>query len=483
MKKKMMEFALKNLEKEKVFSVSVICLLSVITYLPYFKNTFGIDTSTMINNQRQMLDGYLSQGRFGIVWLFELFINHYDNSIVPWLVVPSLAILGSYLYFILKKYGKNVSNFTALIISIFFVNNPIVYSQLYFKMQAIHIVIGLLFVLLGTHLSLTQTKNFVKISIATILFAYSMLIYQVFAFFIFSMLLFSLLVFQEKREVILKSMLTSLLLSTFLYVIIYVIASNNYEYSQYGSETYMMWNKYNMLELSQKLGIIIIGLFALVYLMLVVLTILRFKQKKRLNLLLFVLLIGSLFTFNILFGNIKPVPRVYFGTFSVVSSGVLYFISKRGKLLQYLSVIMVMVSILFTFSLSHKANVSYQNDKVLVDKLVKFAKENDLSKKEFDKKNIVFIGNLSLKKQSYFSKFQNIFITGATRTSFFQFDPPETSVRPYDFMKTQGYEVLVPDEKIRKIVGKEFYALPNYPSERAIIGDSRKNAIIVKLSE
>lgn len=61
----------KEMSKTKIKQTSVsvigIAVTTLATYLPYFKNTYGIDTSTMILSQKQMLDGYLSQGRFGIV--------------------------------------------------------------------------------------------------------------------------------------------------------------------------------------------------------------------------------------------------------------------------------------------------------------------------------------------------------------------------------------------------------------------------------
>lgn len=169
--------------KQTSISLIGIVITTLATYLPYFKNTYGIDTSTMILSQKQMLDGCLSQGRFGIVLLFNLFIRNYNNQIVPFIVVPLLILAGIYLYFILKQFDKSSSNFALILFTIVFINNPVVYSQLYFKMQAIHIVIGLFCVLIGTHLCLSENKNIVKIICGAVLFGFSLLIYQVFAFF------------------------------------------------------------------------------------------------------------------------------------------------------------------------------------------------------------------------------------------------------------------------------------------------------------
>ena len=88
----------KNLFKRKIFPLLIITCAITLTYFPYFKNTFGIDTSTMIKSQGQMLSGYLSQGRFGMVWIFELLIHRYNNQIVPFIIIPLLVGAGIYLY-------------------------------------------------------------------------------------------------------------------------------------------------------------------------------------------------------------------------------------------------------------------------------------------------------------------------------------------------------------------------------------------------
>ncbi len=62
-----------NRNMRKKYPIFVIILSTIVTYLPYFKNTFGIDTSTMIMDQRQMLEGYLSQG-LSMVWFISFLL-------------------------------------------------------------------------------------------------------------------------------------------------------------------------------------------------------------------------------------------------------------------------------------------------------------------------------------------------------------------------------------------------------------------------
>lgn len=137
-------------------------------------------------------------------------------------------------------------------------------------------------------------------------------------------------------------------------------------------------------------------------------------------------------------------------------------------------------SIFFTFSLSHKANLSYENDQMLSDKVVKYVQEQGILESET---NLVFIGNLQRGNQGVINKFQDIFITGATRVSFFQFDPPLTSLRPYDFMEIKHYHFKIPDQKLRANLSLKYEDLPNYPSEKSIFWDKDENALLVKLSD
>lgn len=460
----------------------IIFIATILTYFPYFKNSFGIDTSTMIMNQNQMLEGYLTQGRFGIVLFFNLFVHHYDNQMVPFIVVPLLAFSGIYLYFVLKQYDKKSSNLSALLFSMVFVNNPVVYAQLYFKGQALYIVIGLLFVIIGTHLSLSRAKVFVKIVGGSVLFGFSLLIYQVFAFFIFSMILLCLLLFEAKRKVILQSMVPSLLIGSIFYLSAYMIASSVIQYSAYGNETYMMWNKLNTIGGMQRLGVLAIGLFAIAYTALLILTLVRYKSGKNIDGLLLMLLLGSILTFNMAFGNVKPTPRVYFGTFSLVFGGLLYLLAQKGGKLKVLSALLVLISMVFTFSLSYKANRSYENDLTLTQNVVDFAKANQVTQGKEKETNLVFIGNLQIGNQGFINKFQDLFITGATRTSFFQFDPNLTSVRPYDFMKTQGYNFQIPNLSLRTMINEKYKNLPDYSDKQSMILDKPSNTIVVKLS-
>lgn len=470
----------KQLEKSKIIPFFAIALAIIVTYLPYFKNSFGIDTSTMIMNQRQMLDGYLSQGRFGMVWIFEFFIHHYNNQIVPFAVIPLLIVAGIYIYFIVKKYDEEASSFRVSLFAIAFICNPVVYAQLYFKMQAIQIVVGLFCVLLGTHLSLSETKFSLKLIGTSLLFAFSLLIYQVFAFFIFSMILFSLCFFKKERKEVLQIMMPAWLVGGLVYFISYFLAATVIHYSAYGNETYMMWNKLAELSTLQKVGTLFIGLCGLFYLALLFMTVKRFRAKKQIEISLFVLLLGSILSFNMAFGNLRPAPRVYFGTFSLVFSGTLYLLAKKEIGLKVFSLSIMFLSMIFTFSLSQKANFSYKNDQILTQNIVRFVQNNKISE---EKTNLVFIGNLQIGNQGLSRKIQDIFITGATRTSFFQFDPALTSVRPYDFMRIEGYNFRIPNQELRFDITEKYKYLPNYPNQASMLWDKGDETLVVKLSD
>lgn len=96
--------------------------------------------------------------------------------------------------------------------------------------------------------------------------------------------------------------------------------------------------------------------------------------------------------------------------------------------------------------------------------------------------NLVFNGNLQTGNQGMINKFQDIFITGATRVSFFQFDPPLTFLRPYDFMEIKGYHFKIHTPKLRANLSLKYEHLPNYPSEKSMFWDKGENALLVKLS-
>lgn len=93
----------------------------------------------------------------------------------------------------------------------------------------------------------------------------------------------------------------------------------------------MMWTQLGTVGGLQKVGAVVIAMLAIAYAALVILTILRYRAGAKIDGLLLVLLLGSILTFNMAFGNIKAAPRVYFGTFSVVFAGIVYSFAKKGK--------------------------------------------------------------------------------------------------------------------------------------------------------
>ncbi|QDK70530.1 hypothetical protein [Lactococcus protaetiae] len=84
--------------------------------------------------------------------------------------------------------------------------------------------------------------------------------------------------------------------------------------------------------------------------------------------------------------------------------------------------------------------------------------------------------------RTYFDKFQDIFITGATRSSFFQFDDPLTSDRPYNFMTLQGHAYPVPEQALRTSLVSKYAALPDYPNPESVKFDSNSQILVFKLS-
>ncbi|XOW20255.1 hypothetical protein QK908_09215 [Lactococcus cremoris] len=55
----------KNLFKRKIFPLLIITCAITLTYFPYFKNTFGIDTSTM-KKVKDRFKWLFVAGRFGM---------------------------------------------------------------------------------------------------------------------------------------------------------------------------------------------------------------------------------------------------------------------------------------------------------------------------------------------------------------------------------------------------------------------------------
>lgn len=138
--RKKLEFLCLMLNKKFIISGCLpIMVATIVTYFGYFINTYHLDTSIQIasNGMNSM---YMSQGRYVVVLLNKILYGNYslyDNQIIPFITIFILILCGSYLYFLLSNYSDISSYIVKLCISIFFVNNPIIYSQLFFKLQAV----------------------------------------------------------------------------------------------------------------------------------------------------------------------------------------------------------------------------------------------------------------------------------------------------------------------------------------------------------
>ncbi|USJ21604.1 glucosyltransferase domain-containing protein [Lactococcus formosensis] len=462
-----------------------IVVATIITYFGYFINTYHLDTSIQIasNGMNSM---YMSQGRYVVVLLNKILYGNYslyDNQIVPFITIFILILCGSYLYFLLSNYSDVSSYIVKLCISIFFINNPIIYSQLFFKLQAVQVVLALLILLITQHILLSNMRCSFKIILNILLLIISLLTYQTFAFVYISFVFFWSLINSKLPKNFLIISVVSLSITGILTLTIIQFVSWHYNLTTATSSE--LYNGWSNLFSGQMTGIYKIKciVFSILYIISLLSGILlRYKKIINKNTFFLLLLIISLFSFTIVFLDWAAPARVYFASFSIVFSGILFYIYKINNKTLILIIAFTLTNVLLTINTINIINYSGFNDIKIAQNINNEITEVSSGENISDYK-IMLIGNTKSGLNKYESLLARV-ATGNTTASDFSI-----TVSP-NFWAISHLLILnskigttynyTNDDIQREILSLNLHEI--YPSKESIKLDKLNKIIVVRLS-
>ena len=172
--------------KEYKGCVKAIILLMFLLHWPKFNaSIIGIDTESIIWDEKGLYKGWLITGRQGLVMLKYLFgnasFNPWFSAMLTMLTFP-LAVIGFYLLWD-KAGGRKNSIVVWLVGSLLWISHPVVTEQLYFSLQSFEISLGILLTAAALYLTFVWTENLHRLwsfllSVCLLLLTFS--IYQAF---------------------------------------------------------------------------------------------------------------------------------------------------------------------------------------------------------------------------------------------------------------------------------------------------------------
>ena len=121
----------------------------------------GIDTESLIWDERGLYQGWLNTGRQGLVLLKYLFgnvsFNPWFSAVMTLLIFP-LAVLG---FFSLwnKVRGQHSSILVCFVGGLLWISHPVVTEQLYFSLQSFEMSLGILLTAAALYLTFVWTEN------------------------------------------------------------------------------------------------------------------------------------------------------------------------------------------------------------------------------------------------------------------------------------------------------------------------------------
>ena len=464
---------------KKYIAIIISCIIA--SYLPYFRNTFGIDTEYMILDSERQINSWLTIHRYGLVALSHLF-SPYNNLIVPFVVVALLCLSGILFFYILEKKEPHKQSLHRLIFVIIFICNPFMYAQFYFKLQAIPVALCFFLIMVACFLFEKSFKF--SVLIASLIFALSFSVYQTFLFFTISLMLFFICIGKGNRKVVFFQWFISIGIGGVLYLLglFYFSAPTLTLGNGYGTH-FINWGSGDLISQTISGGMfgIVLGVSYLLLIIAIFVVAILSIRKKDTETFLLVLFGASFLIAPLLFGNLLLPSRMIFATFSIVFGGLVYIIASRFPKYKFVYIAIAVLLMAMTSLQIVRANMSYESDKRLVAEIVLSLNEAGVSEQDFPDYYLYFIGNYRENDRSLMERALNILLIGNTQLSFFQFDHYSITGRPYRFLATQGYHFGVPSSEGRSAVNSTFYFLPNFPEEDSIFIDG--NMIVIKLSD
>jgi len=426
----------------------VLAVVTAAVYLPYFKDTFGLDTVNQLAGNR--MDGvWEGQGRAGLAFAGRLVFPRYTmaaNLLAPFLAMAVLVAAGVLLYSLVVKHVPGITTTAALVAVLTFINNPVTYSQLYFKLQAVQLAVGLLLVIaVGVCWLNASWKPVRVVLLSSVVLGGAFFIYQTLAFFAVSLALFWMVFVESRRKSLIAVSAASIALGTVLYELVNTIYTRSRGLRASSSMSYfgqfVSWNKLVTLQTNRaRLSAVLLVCFLALALILAT----RAARASGLWSTKFwlVLFVCSIFFIAVAFGNFLLPPRVYFGTFNIVCAGIIVAFGQRTGTVWMRRAVrgsfaVASVLALSVFALSLRSNTVYGQDKAIRQQIEKGLNTAGITRDNAPQWTLLFCGSVSSANGGAVLKALDAVTTGNRSASLFAVG--EQTGWAYNFLGLDGY--------------------------------------------
>ena len=421
-----------------------IYLITAILCLLLFGNlilfpTVGIDTESIILDQKGLLESWEGMGRIGLVLIKRLlFPFGYHSYLQNGLMLLTLALS---LSFLVKKF-----KLSPLVFNLAFLALPITYSQLYFQLQNFEVVLAFFLLILAIYYPTRKNKvSLASIPITSLVIGFATSVYQSLLLFAISYTAFCLLHHPERRSS--KEWLLSWIpipLGTLCY------KGLNIFFNQTPTSNYLDLHFGNKLSL--------LTLFMLILL----LGLLFYKRptdwKRQLNLFLF---LTSPFYLLALTGNL--VFRSLFPGLPFVLAYLLHLFYQKKT---YPKTILALTSALslLTLGIQYKEYQRYQSDMSIAQDIARHIPDASY--------RVQFIGKKEI-SAPFPSPYEPMM------TSFFSWDPVDNQIRSDHMLQLVGAKFRPSTQTENQAAYKKYNQLPSYPEKDSIQVLDQEKVVLV----
>ena len=488
---------MKEFFKTNKYNLLIVLLVGLLIYsIRMIFYSISIDTEVLINNPEQLLNSWMSIGRFGLVGIKKLF------NLVP--ININLTNIFTFIIFYIsiviwmmnvEKFQKVKNKYSTLVFALVLIASPIFAEQFGFTLQSLEMSIAFLLLAIGINFQekYLNTNKIWYVLITILLLVISFMCYQAFIFLYITICAFDYFV-KYKGKIDYKLILKYILIYIISLVIYYGLTQILTNVLNIEKTPYLLnqidWAKgsffgvllktivVNIVTTNIFMGIVfdIILIITFVIITKYLLSVYKIKQNK-----MFYLVYIFLFISPFLSGIIKGSVEMYRAKFSLAFfiAFMLYYLvnnfgniknKKFSSIIKYFVIFTIIVQILISFSLFFIDYQRYKDDVETGNKI------NEIIQKMDKQKIVVFVGKKEYKKFK---------VTGETLGhSFFEWDANEAygvNFRVNGFLKTINIDYNIPSlEDIQK-VKDELVDMPIWPEEGSII--EREKCIIVNLGK
>lgn len=488
----------------------ILFIFTVIMHRGLLTNSIGIDTEVMLALKDVFFDSWYSIGRFGLVWLKKIEGPLAYNIKGIGYVVIVLLLLIVYSWTKLYKSVSKQNNIQGIIVfALLFLASCIMTEQLYFKLQAVEICIGLCLIPLSAFLCFKGCKKGYYLIFSVIINIFVFSLYQVMVpLFIMTVAscFYLHIMFGDGKNDSLKNNLIMILKMIIVFLISFVLNQIIVKVFFIHGEDYLgnqiMWGKVPssvcILNIWNHIKEVMFGSqiyyakpFSLFVLLGIVVTILEIHRLKKnevlaagngvLAFVVFLFVSGSIFMMTILCGT-APVVRsqlVYpFVLAFVAYIAFLFFKDVKWYvgLVWIVSLLAIFLQVKYTTLLNTSDAVRYDNDVIIATML-----SNDIDKLQNSDNTVpvIFYGAHAAELTAGCIKGDVI------GYSIFEWDTDVepcgvfNSRRVVSFMKYLGIDYLQADEEITKELYSKTLDMPLWPNQGSV--QLIDNVIVVKL--